>query len=226
MDREQQLIRFLSQFVSEHKLNLMEQVLAMRTRYLTVVLEDLYQSQNASAVVRTCECLGIQDVHVIEDTARYGTNKKVLKGSHYWVDIIKHRIKAGGSVRLEADALRNRGYRVLVTSVDRGSKPLHEIDVTAGPIALVMGNELKGTSAEVVAAADGLVHIPMHGFTESFNVSVSAAICLSGLRDRMTAAGVPWQLRDEEKNDLRLRWLRTMVNRSELLEREFLKTLV
>ena len=225
MDREQQLIRFLSQFVSEHKLTLMEQVLSMRTRYLTVVLEDLYQSQNASAVVRTCECLGIQDIHVIEDTARYGTNKKVLKGSHYWVDIIKHRIKTGGSVSLEAEALRKRGYRVLVTSVDRGSKALHEIDVAEGPIALVMGNELKGTSAEVVAAADGLVHIPMHGFTESFNVSVSAAICLSGLRDRMMASDITWQLSDEEKNDLRLRWLRTMVNRSELLEREFLKTL-
>ena len=225
MDREQQLIRFLSQFVSEHKLTLMEQVLSMRTRYLTVVLEDLYQSQNASAVVRTCECLGIQDIHVIEDTARYGTNKKVLKGSHYWVDIIKHRIKTGGSVSLEAEALRKRGYRVLVTSVDRGSKALHEIDVAEGPIALVMGNELKGTSAEVVAAADGLVHIPMHGFTESFNVSVSAAICLSSLRDRMMASDITWQLSDEEKNDLRLRWLRTMVNRSELLEREFLKTL-
>ena len=225
MDRDQQLTRFLSQFVTEHKLNLMEKVLSMRTRYLTVVLEDLYQSQNASAVVRTCECLGIQDVHVIEDTARYGTNKKVLKGSHYWVDIIKHRIRAGGSVRAEADALRQRGYRVLVTSVDPGSMPLQEIDVTAGPIALVMGNELKGTSPEVVAAADGLVHIPMHGFTESFNVSVSAAICLSGLRDRMMATDIRWELSDEEKNDLRLRWLRTMVNRSELLEREFLKTL-
>ena len=225
MDRDQQLTRFLSQFVTEHKLNLMEKVLSMRTRYLTVVLEDLYQSQNASAVVRTCECLGIQDVHVIEDTARYGTNKKVLKGSHYWVDIIKHRIHAGGSVRAEADVLRQRGYRVLVTSVDPGSMPLQEIDVTAGPIALVMGNELKGTSPEVVAAADGLVHIPMHGFTESFNVSVSAAICLSGLRDRMMATDIRWELSDEEKNDLRLRWLRTMVNRSELLEREFLKTL-
>ncbi len=225
MDRDQQLTRFLSQFVTEHKLNLMEKVLSMRTRYLTVVLEDLYQSQNASAVVRTCECLGIQDVHVIEDTARYGTNKKVLKGSHYWVDIIKHRIRAGGSVRAEADALRQRGYRVLVTSVDPGSMPLQEIDVTAGPIALVMGNELKGTSPEVVAAADGLVHIPMHGFTESFNVSVSAAICLSGLRDRMMATDIRWELSDEEKNDLRLRWLRTMVNRSDLLEREFLKTL-
>ena len=225
MDRDQQLTRFLSQFVTEHKLNLMEKVLSMRTRYLTVVLEDLYQSQNASAVVRTCECLGIQDVHVIEDTARYGTNKKVLKGSHYWVDIIKHRIRAGGSVRAEADALRQRGYRVLVTSVDPGSMPLQEIDVTAGPIALVMGNELKGTSPEVVAAADGLVHIPMHGFTESFNVSVSAAICLSGLRDRMMATDIRWELSDEEKIDLRLRWLRTMVNRSELLEREFLKTL-
>jgi len=224
MDRSLQLIAFLSRFVTEHKLNLMEQVLSMRTRYLTVVLEDLYQSQNASAVVRTCECLGIQDVHVIEETARYGTNKKVLKGSHYWVDIIKHKVRTGGSVASEADALRKRGYRVLVTSVDPGSRPLQEVDMAEGPVALVMGNELRGTSKVMVEAADGLVHIPMHGFTESFNVSVSAAICLSDMRSRMMAAGVPWQLSEEEKNDLRLRWLRTMVNRSAVLEREFLKS--
>ena len=132
-------------------------------------------------------------------------------------------MRAGGSVAAEADVLRKRGYRVLVTSVDPGSRPLNEVDITAGPVALVMGNELRGTSREIIEAADGLVHIPMHGFTESFNVSVSAAICLSDMRTRMMNAGVQWELSDGEKNDLRLRWLRTMVNRSELLEREFLK---
>jgi tRNA (guanosine-2'-O-)-methyltransferase len=230
---EYRLIEFLSKFVTEHKLGLMERILSHRTRYLTVVMEDLYQSQNTSAIIRTCECLGIQDVHVIEHFARYGTNKKVLKGSHYWIDIIKHRIKdSGQGVAREINGLKKNGYRILVTSVDPGSKSIHEVDASLGKMALVMGNELKGTSPEVMACADELVHIPMYGFTESFNVSVSAAICLTVLKEKMNRlnnqeSGIPIEsgLSEEEKNILRLDWLRTMVKRSSILEKEFLKTM-
>lgn len=229
---EHRLIEFLSRFVTEHKLALMERILSNRTRYLTVVMEDLYQSQNTSAIIRTCECLGIQDVHVIEHYARYGTNKKVLKGSHYWIDIIKHRIKdSKQSIAGELAGLKQKGYRILVTSVDPGSKPIQDVDVASGKIALVMGNELKGTSDEVMACADELVHIPMYGFTESFNVSVSAAICLTVLKEKMHRMDVQSEekkidfgLSEEEKNVLRLDWLRTMVKRSPILEKEFLRT--
>lgn len=234
---EERLIPYLSQFVTEHKLALMERILSYRTRYLTVVMEDLYQSQNTSAIIRTCECMGIQDVHVIEHYARYGTNKKVLKGSHYWMDIIKHRVRhERNSIASEITGLKNNGYRILVTSVDPGSKPIQEVDVSAGKVAIVMGNELKGTSEEVMACADELVHIPMYGFTESFNVSVSAAICLSILREKMTTASGRacqgpdenqpyWGLSAPEKNILRLNWLRNMVKRSSVLEKEFLRSL-
>ena len=229
---EHRLIEFLSKFVTEHKLGLMERILSNRTRYLTVVMEDLYQSQNTSAIIRTCECLGIQDVHVIEHYARYGTNKKVLKGSHYWMDIIKHRIKdSSQGIARELTGMKQNGYRILVTSVDPGSKPIQEIDVAAGRMALVMGNELKGTSPEVMACADELVHIPMYGFTESFNVSVSAAICLTILKEKMirlqdqeSLSKMEFGLSEEEKNVLRLNWLRTMVKRSSILEKEFLRT--
>ena len=229
---EQNLIEFLSKFVTEHKLGLMERILSHRTRYLTVVMEDLYQSQNTSAIIRTCECLGIQDVHVIEHYARYGTNKKVLKGSHYWIDIVKHRIKdSNQGIARELNAMKKNGYRILVTSVDPGSKPIHEVDVSLGKMALVMGNELKGTSPEVMACADELVHIPMYGFTESFNVSVSAAICLTVLKEKMNRFSdlksdnqLDAGLSEEEKNVLRLNWLRNMVKRSSILEKEFLRT--
>ena len=222
-----ELIAFLSQFVSENKLALMEKVLGERTRYITVVLEDLYQSQNASAVVRTCECLGIQDVHVIEDRSRYGTNKKVLKGSHHWVDIIKHRIRNPDALSRDSEVarilsgLRGKGYRILVTSVDPGSKSVYDVDLSCGPVALVMGNELRGTSAEMVACADELVHIPMSGFTESFNVSVSAAICLSVFRQRLSELEAPWRLSAEEGQELRFKWLRSVVKRSDVLVRNF-----
>ena len=222
-----ELTVFLSQFVSEHKLQLMEQVLDQRTRYLTVVMEDLHQSQNTSAIVRTCECLGIQDVHIIEEQARYGTNKKVLKGSHYWVDLIKHKVKhvkAGPTAALEE--LKTQGYRILVTSVDPGSRPVQEIDVSQGKLAVVMGNELRGASGQAVQLADELVHIPMVGFTESFNVSVSAAIILSQLREKVMSIGDRWKLTEEERAELRLAWVRVMVKKSDVLEREFIRARV
>lgn len=231
---ERKLIPYFSQFVTAHKLELMENILNNRTRYLTVVMEDLYQSQNTSAIIRTCECLGIQDVHVIEHFARYGTNKKVLKGSHYWIDIIKHKIRNHqNGIPVELEQLKKNGYRILVTSVDPGSVPIDTVDVSAGKIALVMGNELKGISPQMAACADELVHIPMVGFTESFNVSVSAAICLNMFRDKMTKVHADddsegrsvWNLSEEEKNVLRLKWLRTMVKRSAILEKEFLKSI-
>lgn len=222
-----ELTVFLSQFVSEHKLQLMEQVLDQRTRYLTVVMEDLHQSQNTSAIVRTCECLGIQDVHIIEEQARYGTNKKVLKGSHYWVDLIKHKVNhvtAGPTAALEE--LKARGYRILVTSVDPGSRPVQDIDVSQGKLAVVMGNELRGASGQAVQLADELVHIPMVGFTESFNVSVSAAIILSQLREKVMSMGDRWKLNEEERAELRLAWVRVMVKKSDVLEREFIRARV
>lgn len=230
VNNEPQLIEFLSRFVSEHKLELMERVMSSRTRYLTVVLEDLNQSHNSSAVVRTCECLGIQDVHVVEDKTRYGTNKKVLKGSHHWINIIKHRIRNTSSEDRDQQlthvlsSLRNQGYRILVTSVNPGSQSVYDVDLEKGPVALVMGNELHGTSPAVVAAADELVHIPMVGFTESFNVSVSAAICLSVFRQKLSGLGDQWKLKDDELQSLRLRWLRGVVRKSDVLEREFLRS--
>lgn len=222
-----ELTDFLSRFVSEHKLALMDQVLDQRTRYLTVVMEDLHQSQNTSAIVRTCECLGIQDVHIIEEQARYGTNKKVLKGSHFWVDLIKHKVRhAASGPKAALDELKKKGYRILVTSVDPGSRSIQDVDVSAGKIAVVMGNELRGTSNLAVKLADELVHIPMVGFTESFNVSVSAAIILSQLREKIMAIGDQWKLTEEEKADLRLEWVRVMVKKSDVLEREFLRSRV
>jgi tRNA (guanosine-2'-O-)-methyltransferase len=214
------LLDFLLQFVSDHKKVLMEKVLDNRTRRLTLVMEDIFQSQNASAMVRTCECFGIQDIHIIEGRAKYGTNLKVLKGSHYWLNLIKHKKQKPTEVynKLKAD-----GYKILVTSVSPGSKSIYEINPEeTGKIALVMGNELHGTSEEAMACADELVHIPMVGFTESFNVSVSAAICISQLVNKIRSIETDWKLSEEEKDDIRMKWVKLMVKKSDVLERNFL----
>ncbi len=204
----------------------MEKVLANRTRKLTVVLEDIFQSQNASAVIRTCECFGIQDVHVIESRSKYGTNLKVLKGSHHWVNIIKHKFKKTEGPKIAFDKLKEAGYKILVTSVSPGSQSIYDINpVELGKIALVLGNELHGASTVAQDNADGLVHIPMVGFTESFNVSVCAAICISLLVNKIRESENDWRLSENEKDEIRLKWIRAMVKRVEVLERNFLKAL-
>jgi tRNA (guanosine-2'-O-)-methyltransferase len=219
------LLEFLSQFVTDHKKELMERVLGNRTRRLTIVLEDIFQSQNASAIVRTCECLGIQDIHIIESRSKYGTNLKVLKGSHNWININKHKFKKNEGPKAAFDKLKESGYKVLVTSVLPGSQPIYDINPDAiGKIALVMGNELRGASSVAQENADMLVHIPMVGFTESFNVSVSAAICASTLLNKIRDSEVDWKLSEEEKDEIRLKWIRSMVRRVDVLERNFLKT--
>jgi tRNA (guanosine-2'-O-)-methyltransferase len=224
-EKQKKLIAFLQQYITDHKKDLMDRVLAQRTRHLTVVLEDIMQSQNASAVVRTCECLGLQDIHIIENYSKYGTNKKVLKGSHYWVDMIRHKGRQQDNTHACFRHLKERGYQILITDPAPDGKSIYEVPVDR-PIALVMGNELKGISDSARAYTDQKVHIPMFGFTESLNISVSSAICLSTLLHKLRASEtISWQLTDTEKEIIRLRWLRNVIRRSELLEREFLKTI-
>jgi len=89
-----------------------------------------------------------------------------------------------------------------------------------------MGNELKGTSSFALDRADQKIFIPMHGFTESFNISVSAAICLNTLLTKIRESNISWQLSEEEKETLRLQWYRKVVRRSDLIEQEFLRSIV
>jgi tRNA (guanosine-2'-O-)-methyltransferase len=188
------------------------------------VLEDIYQSQNASATVRTCECLGIQDLHVIEKQSSYSVNKKVLKGSNKWMSIIKHKGKDQDNTALCYQQLRAAGYKILVTDPSPDGVPIAEVPIDQ-KIALVMGNELEGISDFALNNADQKVNIPMYGFTESFNISVSAAICLQTLVSKLRASGMNWPLQEFEVQELRLEWLRKMVRRSDLVEEEFLRSI-
>lgn len=222
---ELKLLTHLSQFVSDHKKEFIEKVLAQRTRYVTVVLENIYQSQNASAVIRTCECMCVQDVHVVEDTARYELNLRVLRGSNKWMTISRYKDRSVKNTAVCFDQLRERGYRICVADPAEDGVDIHDLDVSSGKIALVFGNELRGPSDFCLSEADLKVRIPMYGFTESLNVSVSAAICLDTVMSRLRTSDLPIALSEEEKNDLRLKWYRKIVRRSEVHEREFLKTI-
>lgn len=217
------IINHLSQFISEHKRKLIETVLNHRTRHLTLVLEDIYQSQNASAVFRTMECFGVQDVHLIENHTTYRINRRVLKGADKWLTINHHNQYGANNTPSCFRRLRENGYKILATTPDAPNS-IRDVDISQ-KLAIVMGNELHGLSELAQEEADLKVNIPMEGFTESLNLSVSAAICTYELMSRMRTSSVDWQLTEQERAELKLIWYRKSIKRSELIEKKYLQSI-
>jgi len=222
---ENELIKFLEKFVSERRVELFDRVLEKRTRYISVLLEDIYQPHNASAVLRTCDCFGIQEVNIIENRNKYDVNPDVSLGSDKWLTLSKFS-DADNNTAEAFRRLREKDYRIVATSPHKGK----EVDpgtfnIEKGKIALVFGTEMHGLSKQAIDNADEYLRIPMYGFTESFNISVSAAIIIYDLVSRLHKSGIPWQLNEQEKSKLKLDWLRKTIKRSDLLEEKFLDTL-
>jgi tRNA (guanosine-2'-O-)-methyltransferase len=219
------LLEHLAQYVTDHKKQFIEKVLDQRTRYVTVVLEDIYQSHNASAVVRTCEGMGIQDIHIIENNSRYEVNPKVLKGSNKWIDLIRYNQDDKKNAIRCFQSLKENGYKILALDPAEDGIPIQSVDVTSQKCALVFGNELKGLSAYARAHCDQKVHIPMQGFTESYNISVSVAVSLTLLMSKLSEENINISLSTQEKDIIKLLWFRKIVKRSEIIGREFLRTI-
>lgn len=214
---------YLKDFITSHKIQMMDEVLSKRTRHFTVVLEDIFKPHNASAVIRSCDCFGIQDIHVIEKTTEYKINPFVTRGASQWVDLNKYYQEGGGAVNTCFTNLRNRGYKIVGTSPVEGTRRLQDLD-PGEKLALVFGNEHEGISEEVKEDVDELIHIPMMGFTESFNISVSVALCLFELTRNISLAQIPdFFLLEGEKELLRLQWYQAVVKNSEAHFQKFSK---
>lgn len=222
---DHRVIEHLAQYVSDHKKQFIQKVLDKRTRHITVALEDLYQSHNTSAVIRTCECMGLQDVHIIEKTNAYETSIRVLKGSHRWVNLVRHRAKNVNNTEECFNYLRKHNYTIYAADPAEDGISIHDIDPSKGKVAIMFGNELRGVSEYALANCDQRVRIPMYGFTESLNISVSVAICLNSLVTKMHGDSWSYGLSDDERNELILQWYRKVVRKSDVIEREFLRTI-
>lgn len=220
MDPSIGLTEFLKPYVTEHKQNLIEEVLNLRTRHITVVLENIYHPHNASAVVRSCDCFGIQDVHVIEGHNEYNINPYVVQGSAKWITINKY--PQSDSSDSSFAQLKKKGYELIGTSPNPKYKSIRDFNAKS-KLALVFGTEETGLSDFAMAQMDDFAHIPMYGFTESFNLSVSAAICLYEITDKLRKSDVDWQLSENEKDELRLEWYKNIIARSDVLEREYFR---
>lgn len=214
------LQKFTSQFISEERQAKFDDVIKERTRHITVVLEDIFQSRNASAVIRSCDCFGIQDAHIIENENKYEVNPLVVKGASKWVDIKKYNRYDNNTTDC-IDQLKDQGYRILATSPHANDKNLDEIDVTTGKIALVFGSEKPGISDIVRERADEFVKIPMVGFSESFNISVCAAIFLNQLTNELRKSKVNYKLSSEDQEIVKAKWMLKSVPYLDKMTKEF-----
>jgi tRNA (guanosine-2'-O-)-methyltransferase len=215
MTVDEELTDFLGSHITVNKREKIASVLAERTRRITVLLEDIYQSHNASACLRSCDCLGIQDVHIVENRNDYRPNNNVSMGSTKWLSL-KRYDRTGTAV----EALQSAGYRLIATSPNLDGYNLNSLPIDR-PAALLFGSEQEGLSPQALSAAEGTLRIPMYGFTESFNISVTLSLALHSLVTRLRASDIDWKLSEAEQKELTLRFYRRVVTRSDLLEDKF-----
>ena len=220
LDYKIRLCEFFRNLKLEKRTELMDRVLNDRTRYITVALENIYQPHNASAVLRSCDCFGVQDVHIIENSYQYELNPHVSLGAAQWLNLHRHnRLDNNTSDCLTN--LKNEGYRIVATTPDPKAVSIHDFDVKKGKFALLFGTEKFGLTPEAFAMADEFIRIPMYGFTESFNISVSVSLCLFHFTERIRAEKADWKLSVEEQTDIYLQWYRNTTTNSEMIERKF-----
>ena len=216
---EKELYESMKAHVSDSRMDKILSVSEKRTRYLSVVLSNVFYTQNISAVVRSCDCFGIQDLYVIGNSPSTHVNKHVAQGAYNWVDIHRNTFKPEEETLTE---LKEQGYRIVVTLPQPGASSLHNFDIGKGKIALVMGNEREGVSTTVKEMADDFLYIPMAGFSQSLNISVSTAVILSELTGRIRSSELDWKLSEEEKKALQYNWMKNSIKRGDRIQSEYL----
>jgi tRNA (guanosine-2'-O-)-methyltransferase len=209
----------LFDMLSDSKQHLVEKNAVRRTRHLTVAVEHLYQSHNTSAVIRSCDCFGLQDVYIIA-RKQYKVNRDIAMGAGKW--ITEHRFQQEETESCLRE-IKDKGYRLVATS-PHATMSLFDLPVDQ-PICLLFGTEKHGLSEEATAFADEVIHIPMFGFTESFNISVSVALCLQILRQKMEQEVENWQLSEEDQLELKLQWCRNILKNGDAVYEEVKKLL-
>ena len=216
IEQKSTLYERAAELFSDNKRVLFDRLAPLRTRHISVVLEDIYQSHNASAVLRSCDCFGVQDVHVVENRNAFNPAGDVAVGSSKWVDYYRYP-----TVQEAYAELHRRGYRIVATLPHENDQMIGDLDISQ-PTALVFGTELTGLTGDAIDGADAYVKIPMYGFTESFNISVCAALSLFSLTERMRRSDIRWQLTDDELLDLKLHWAMQAIRDGENVMRQLM----
>jgi len=213
----QDYIKYLESFVTENRQQIFKKVLENRTRHFTIVLEDLYQMHNVSAVVRSADIFGFQDLHIIQKKYDPKLSHAIAKGAEKWLSINRYR-----QTREAIQHLKQTGYQIVATTPHTNDVNLPDFDISK-PSAFFFGVEKDGLSEQVMSQADVFLKIPMYGFTESFNISVAAALIMYDVSERLRATDITWQLTDVEKQEIYLQWLEKSIKSIELIKKKYFK---
>lgn len=215
--QDKNYLSYLYKFITPNRREGFERVLANRTRHITIAIEDVYQLHNTSAVMRSCEVFGVQDLHVIEERFGKRIDKEIAMGAEKWVDI--HRYQNANQC---IDTLREKGYQIVITSPHIDANYLQDFDVSKKS-AIFFGTEKNGLSPEIMNQADAKIKIPMVGFTESLNISVSAAIVIQDLMNRLRQTSIDWKLTEEELLEKRIDWTRKSIKDIDFITERYLQ---
>lgn len=209
-----QLIEFLEGMLTPERKFLFNKVIDQRTNHFTVATEDVYQLHNTSAVIRSCDVFGIQNIHVIEERNRKKIDREIAMGAQKWVSLNRHH----SSAECIFD-LKKKGYQIVGTTPHGNSSYLEDFDISK-PSAIFFGTEQDGLSQGVLNNADHFIKIPMNGFTDSLNISVSAAIILQHITVKLRNSEINWELSENEKNAIKFEWLsKSFKNLPQLIKR-------
>lgn len=217
------LIDYLTGFITEKRKQRFDEVMDQRMNHLQIVVEDLYQAHNASAVIRSCDCFGVQYVHFIENRNTMKVNEEIALGAGSWVSIKRHHGTENNTLSC-IQSLKEQGFRIVATTPHTNDVTIDRLPVDT-KLALVFGTEKEGITDQVRELADEFVKIPMYGFTESFNISVSAALCMYELTTRIRQEVKHYQLSEEERTDIYLDWLMNSIDKSDAIVERYLESL-
>lgn len=208
------LLEHLETFLTDSRREKFTKVIQQRTKHFTVATEDVYQLHNTSAVIRSCDVFGIQEVNIVEEQNSKRIDREIAMGAQKWVDLNRYHTVKGCIYDL-----KQKGYQIVATTPHTNDTLLHEFDVTKKS-CFFFGRETEGLSKAVLNAADCYLKIPMVGFTESLNISVSAAIILQHVTTKLKQTDVNWQLTENEVYEKRLDWCKkTIKSYEEIIER-------
>jgi tRNA (guanosine-2'-O-)-methyltransferase len=216
MTKDEWMLQRFYEHISENKQSKFEDIILNRTRHITVVLENIFQPHNAAAVLRSCDCFGVQDVHVIENDNTYEPNKEIDMGSSKWLNLYRYNQKENNTIDA-IQSLKTKGYKIVATTPHTDDCLIDELPLDQ-PVALLFGTEMSGLSEAAMEHSDAFVKLPMYGFTESFNISVSVALALFNVTERMRKTeDLEWELSKEEQTSIKLEWAKKVVKRSDVV---------
>ncbi|WP_194768058.1 TrmH family RNA methyltransferase [Tamlana sp. I1] len=195
-----ELLEHLESYLTESRKQRFDTVLAQRTKHFTVATEDVYQLHNTSAVIRSCDVFGVQEVNIVEERNTKTIDREIAMGAQKWVDLNRYQ-----DVKSCLSDLKQKGYQIVATTPHANDGELYDFDITKKS-CFFFGRETEGLSEEVLNEADSFLKIPMVGFTESLNISVSAAIILQHVTTKLKHSDIDWQLSENEINEKRLDW--------------------